>query len=103
MSITPEDIAPEVIIGNFHNHVSAAKELSAEGYELASSIREEGRKVTFPIDEVETIEPGDEPGTFVMRLRNEIVENKGKIMIISGATLLAISGLIIQRKRSHKD
>ena len=96
-------IPPEAIIGNYYNHVEAASELSAEGHELASSIRDEGRNIVFPLDDVETIEPGTEPGTFVMRLRHEIVENKVKIMIVSGATILAISGLIIQRKRSHKD
>jgi len=96
-------IPPEAIIGNYYNHVEAASELSAEDHELASSIRDEGRKVVFPLDDVEAIEPGSEPGTFVMHLRHEIVENKGKIMIVTGATILAISGLIIQRKRSHKE
>ena len=96
-------IPSKAIIENYYNHVEAASELSAEDYELASSIRDGGRRVEFPLEDVEAIEPGTEPGTFVMHLRHEIVENNGKIMIVTGATILAVSGLIIQRKRSHKE
>ncbi len=96
-------IPPEALISNFHSHVEAADELKGDDHELLSHFKDGDHKVVVVIEDIEEIEPGQDSGTFVMRLKHEIIENRGKIMIITGASLLALSGLIIQRKRSHKN
>lgn len=95
-------IPPESIIGNYHSSVDAAERLKGADYELLSRIVEGEQKVEVAIENIDEIEPGEEPGTFIMRLKQEIIENRGKIMVITGASLLALTGLIVQRKRANK-
>ncbi len=97
------EIGPEALINNFHTSVQTSEDLATPGFELHSEITLEGEKVDFPIHSIEDIEPGPEPGTFVMRLKHEIVKNRGLILVITGASLLALSGLIVQKQKSSGD
>jgi hypothetical protein len=96
-------IPPEALIDNLNSHVEAANGLKASEYELTSHYKDGYDKIEVEIDNIIGVEPGPEQGTFIMRLGHEIVENRGKIMVITGASLIAIAGFIIQRKRSNKN
>jgi hypothetical protein len=96
-------IPPEALIDNFNKHVEVANELKAGDYELSSHFNEGYDKIEIDIENIVAIEPGAETGTFIMRLKREVADHRGPIMIITGASLLALGGLIIQRRKSHKD
>lgn len=96
-------IQPEALIDNLNSHIEAAEELKASNYELTSHFKDGHDKIEVDIDNIVAVEPGAEQGTFIVRLGHEIVENRGKIMIITGASLIALAGFIIQRKRANKN
>jgi hypothetical protein len=93
------EIRPEALIDGFNAAVEASRKLTTPGYDLNSKIVLDGEKIDFPLHSIDSIEPGEESGTFVMKLNQEIIKNRGLIMIITGASLLAIGGLIVQKRR----
>lgn len=94
-------LTPEAIVDHFKTTAEVASGLIVPGHELHSVINDGVQEIGFPLDILEDIHPGEEPGTFVMRFTTELIENRGKIVFVTGAAVLACTSLIAQRRRTH--
>ena len=95
----PDAIAehlPEILAGN--------RELAAAGYEFVAPIRAKGETIHFSDDQLESVTPSEENGSFVVRLKGTISEHKKIVgaasIIVTGGALLAAARLIRQRRKT---
>lgn len=87
----------EDLIDNFYAKAAAASDLVPDEFELVGVARISIEKLEVPVESIDHIESGDQQGTVVMHLRQEAAEHKGTL-IISGATLLALSAFVIKKR-----
>lgn len=92
--------SPEDLVHGFKKIVATNQELVPEDYELCATIKIDNEKIQLPVDDINDIEPDEKPGMFIVNLKHEIGANKGKIILITGATLIALGSLAIRRKHT---
>ena len=57
--------------------------------------------VEFPIDDIGTVEPAEEQGTFLVHFKNEMTEHKVRTLLVTGAAIIVCAASIRQIKKNN--
>lgn len=98
--LSDEQVMADGIVTHLTDTIKVAEELNHTDYDIYTKLTDkEGVVLAFAAQNIESVERTDEPGNFIMRFKEELADNKGKVLLVTGATLLACAGLIYQRKK----
>lgn len=91
----------EVIAKHFFDLLEENRVLVAPEFELIANVRtKEDGAVYFSDEQLESVDPDAESGTFLMRLKGTIVEHKKISGVVSiGVTGAALLGVYIRHRR----